>query len=168
MTTTLTRRWDVMNSLSCASFAVRNLGLKTVHGQVPISAAWAEVDGRGRPVGIRATLDLAAIATGNARRDRDLAMPKLLDTGRFPTIVFDGRAGEPDEAGWRLTGRLEAHGSSIDVVLAAVVTAAPDEVHVHASTSFDRRDLGITAPRLLIGSWIAVTIDAVLRPAAEA
>jgi hypothetical protein len=52
---------------------------------------------------------------------------------------------------------------SLDLVLAVGVTRHDDEVHVHATAEFDRRVLGIRAPRFVIGRRIAVRIDAVLR-----
>lgn len=165
MTRTLTRRWEVVSSLSSAGFAVRNLGVKTVRGQVPVRDAWVEVDAAGRPLALSATLDLAGIETGSARRDRDLAKPHLLDLARFPVLAFSGRAGEPDGERWQLPGTLTGHGASTAVVLAATVSeASGDEVRVRAVTAFDRRDLGVHAPRFMIGRRITVTIDAVLRP----
>ncbi|MGH8862300.1 MAG: YceI family protein [Jatrophihabitantaceae bacterium] len=167
MTETLTRRWTVVASLSCAGFAVRNLGIRTVTGRIPIRDASVDVEGGGRPVTVRADLDLAGIDTGNARRDRDLAKPRLLDTGKYPVLAFAATAGSPDGTGWELPGVLTAHGASIDVVLAAEVLQRGDEVTVRARTWFDRRDLGVTVPRFFIGRRIDVTIDAVLRPASS-
>jgi polyisoprenoid-binding protein YceI len=172
MTTTTITRWEVIGSLSCAGFAVRSLGVKTVTGRVPILDAWAEVDAAGRPCAVRATLDLAGLETGNARRDSHLASPRLLDTGHHPKLIFTGRAADVDGDVWRLPGHLTAHGNSIDVVLSVSAQVGDDTVSVHASTSFDRRDLGITAPRFMIGRRIEVTIGAVLQaasgPAAQA
>lgn len=164
MTGVLTRRWELVNSLSSAACAARNFGIKTVRGQVPVRQAYVDVDAAGQPLAVHAELDLAGLATGNARRDRDLRKPHLLDSDRFPTVTFTGRAGEPDDGGWQLPGRLAARGVEIDVVLAAVVGQDGDRVTVHATTTFDRRDLGVRAPLFLIGRRIAVTIDAVLRP----
>jgi polyisoprenoid-binding protein YceI len=165
MTGTLTGRWELVGSLSCAGFAVRNLGMATVRGRLPIREAWVEVDVAGRPLALSATLDLAGIETGNARRDRDLAKPQLLDTARFPVLEFTGEAGEPDGDRWQLPGTLRGHGASTAVVLTATVSqASGDEVRVRATASFDRRDLGVDAPRILIGRRITVTIEAVLRP----
>lgn len=155
-----TTRWIVQNTSSCAGFEVRNFGVRTVSGTVPITHATAYVDATGRPVRVDAELDLAHIDTGNARRDRDLAKAHLLDTGRFPTLTFHGGPGEPDGDGWRMTGRLAAHGQQIEVSLHAV--RAGDRIT--ATTSFDRADLGVRAPRLMIGRRIEVRIDALLAP----
>jgi polyisoprenoid-binding protein YceI len=160
-------RWEVQNTLSCARFAVRNLGVRTVRGSVAIRAASVDVDEHGWPTSVDATLDLSRIDTANARRDRDLAKPQLLDTGRHPALVFHGYRVETDEGGWKVTGTLVAHGAETDVLLDVRVVggdrADEDQVAVRASTSFDRRELGIRAPRLMIGRPITVTIDAVLR-----
>lgn len=164
MTSTLTRRWEAVVSRSSAHFTVRNLGVKTVTGTVAIREAWALVDGSGRPVSAGATLDLARLDTGNARRDRDLAAPRLLDTAQFPLLRFTGGAAEPDADGWRLPGVLEGHGARVDLVLAASVRTGGDEVVVRARTSFDRRELGVTAPRVLIGRLVDVSVEVVLRP----
>jgi polyisoprenoid-binding protein YceI len=159
-------RWDVQNTLSCARFAVRNLGWKTVRGSVPIRDAAVQVDRTGQPVSVDATLELAGIDTANPRRDRDLAKPRLLGTEHYPTLTFQGYRVETDESGWKVTGTLTAHGATTDVLLDVRVVdgaGAPDQVAVHASTSFDRRELGIQAPRFMIGREVTITIDAVLR-----
>lgn len=162
MTATTLTRWKVLGSLSCASFAVHNFGVRTVTGRVPITDAWADVDGTGRPIAVHAALDLAGIDTGNARRDLDLAKPRLLDTGRYPQLVFTGRAAEPDGERWQLPGTLTGHGTSTEIVLVAQIVRRDGDVSVRTSTWFDRRELGITAPRFMIGRRIEVTIDAVL------
>jgi polyisoprenoid-binding protein YceI len=155
-----TTRWTVQHTLSCASFAVRNLGLRTVRGRVPISHAAVVVDTDGNPVEIHAELDLAGLDTANARRDRDLAKPSLLDLAKFPSLTFSGGPGEATAAGWTVPGRLSAHGSTIEITLHVV----RDGEQIIATTSFDRADLGIRAPRLMIGRRITVRIDAVLTP----
>ncbi len=160
-----TGRWDVLNTLSCARFAVRNLGWKTVRGSIPILEASLEVDHQGQPASVDAMLDVTGIDTGNSRRDRDLAKPRLLDTAQYPTLTFHGTRIETYGAGWKVTGRIDAHGAAADVVLDVTVLdgSDPNRVAVRASTSFDRRELGVRAPRFMIGRRIAVTVDAVLR-----
>ncbi|MEP7177978.1 MAG: YceI family protein [Pseudonocardiales bacterium] len=163
MTRVLTSRWELVNSLSCAGFTVRNLGVRPVRGQVPIRYAWVDVDEVGRPLAVHAELDLAGIDTSNPRRDGDLRKPRLLATDRFPTLTFTAGAGEADGDSWRMPGRLAAHGTETDVVLTVSSRDDGDRVTVHATTTFDRRALNVRAPRLMIGAQVAVTIEAVLR-----
>ncbi len=169
MTSVLSRRWELMTSLSSAGFTVRSLG-RPVRGQVPIRHAAIEVDNTGRPTSVHAELDLAGLDTSNARRDRDLRKPHLLDTARFPTMIFTSTSTSVEAGGdhWLLPGRLSARGAEIDLVLTATASHDSTRVTVRASAAFDRRELGIRAPRIMIGRRIDVLIEAVLRPAAEA
>ena len=168
MTSILSRRWELMTSLSSAGFTVRNLG-RTVRGQVPIRHATVEVDGAGRPHrSVRRAGPGWSIDTSHARRDRDLRKPHLLDTARFPTMTFTGTSVEADGDSCLLHGRLAGCGAEIDIALTASTRHDGDHVTVHATASFDRRELGIRAPRIMIGRRIDVLIEAALRPAAEA
>jgi polyisoprenoid-binding protein YceI len=155
-------RWQIVSSLSCAGLAVRNFGVKTVQGRIPVLDAWVDVDASGRPTAVHATLDLAGIDTGNTRRDRDLRAPRLLDTAKYPTVTFDGAA--PKQVGveeWTVAGRLAARATSVEVTLQVRVTSAAEgQIGIHAVTELDRRDLGVTAPRFLIGRRVAICVDA--------
>ena len=87
------------------TFAVRNFGLRTVTGQIPLTSAVVQVGPDGQPAGVRAELDAAGIRTGNPRRDRDLRGPRFLATDQWPVITFEaglikprkpaGRSAEP-------------------------------------------------------------------------
>ena len=137
--------------------------MKTVHGRIPVLDAWVDADAAGQPTAVHATLDLAGIDTGNARRDRDLRAPRLLDTAKHPIVTFEGTA--PKQVGadeWIVPGRLAARTTSVDVTLQVRVTSSAEgQVSVHAVTELDRRDLGVSAPRFLIGRRVAISIDAV-------
>jgi polyisoprenoid-binding protein YceI len=160
-------RWELVNSLSAARFTVRNLGLFRVTGQVPVVEAFVDIDHLGRPVGIQAELDLAGIDTGNPRRDHDLRTPRLLDGDRCPAMRFTATTSDVDEA--QLAGQLVARGRAANLVLTIeqVRETGPGVVSVHATTQFDRRELGITAPRFLIGTCIKITLDAAFRSPAQ-
>ena len=73
---------------SSASFSVSNFGVNTVRGIVPIRAATVVVAADRLINRVHATLDLAGIDTGNARRDKDLRSHRLLDTDQFPDVTF--------------------------------------------------------------------------------
>ena len=155
--------WRLRSTLSSAGFAVANLGgLKTVRGQIPIREAWVAEAAPGRPAAVGAVLDLAALDTGHARRDADLRKPRLLDTAKYPTLTFDSSTIANEDGAWSVAGTLSGCGHRTAVTLHVAANANTDgTMHVRATTEFDRRDLGITAPRLLIGRRIRVTIDAV-------
>lgn len=157
-----TGRWEFVSSLTSAGFAVRELGVKTVSGQFPVQAAWVDVDASGRPVAVHASLDVAGVDTGNARRDRDLRKPGLLDTAQYPTLTFDGGpAQRTSDTEWVVPGRLTGHGASVELTLHVETTSMRDDhIALRAITELDRRELGVTAPRVLIGRRIGVHIDA--------
>ena len=152
-------RWPVVVTRTAATFTVRNFGLRHVTGTLPVTEAWVEVDGAGVPRAVRATLDLRAIATGNARRDADLQKPHLLDTAKYPTLTFTGTP-QPAAGGWTVPGTLAGRQSAEVTVAATIESAAAHEITVHASAEFDRRELGVRAPRFLIGRRLRVEVTA--------
>lgn len=157
-------RWTCVSARTAAQFAVRNFGVGTVRGTVPVREAWVEADSGGTPTVVRALLDLTGIDTGNVRRYRDLRAPYLLDTERHPVLGFRGGPAVRTAAGiWTVPGRLSCRGNSADVLLEVTTSAtAHDELIVHATTELDRQSLGIRAPALLIGRRLQVTVDAAL------
>jgi polyisoprenoid-binding protein YceI len=158
-------RWQHVSALSRADFTVRHLGSNLVRGTVPIIGAWVDVDQSGEPAAVHATLDLAAIETGNGRRDADLRKPRLLDTANHPTMTFVGDRPRPVGAGWQVPGRLQVRATA-DVTLEAQIVGSHDagELCVRAEVTLDRRELGVTAPRVMIGRYVSVTIEAVFHP----
>ncbi|MGS0683930.1 YceI family protein [Nakamurella sp. GG22] len=163
-----TGQWAIVPRSSTAGFAVRNFGLNTVRGIVPIRSATVVCDGDGtggRVTAVHAELDLAGINTANTRRDKDLRGSRLLDTDRYPRLTFDCTEVRTTADGWRLAGTLSAHGTSTAVTVDAVRHAGPVNglLTVRATTSFDRQELGITAPRVLIGHRVAVEVEAQFR-----
>lgn len=163
----VTGQWSIVRRNSTAGFAVRNFGVHTVRGIVPIKDATV-VCGDEPGGGVRevhATLDLAGIDTANPRRDKDLRARRLLDTDHHPDLAFDCSGVRTTSEGWQLAGILTAHGNSTPVTVDAVRTAGPVNglLTVRATTTFDRRELGITAPRALIGQQVVVQVDAQFR-----
>ncbi|HEY3088674.1 MAG TPA: YceI family protein [Jatrophihabitantaceae bacterium] len=159
-----TGRWEHVAPLSGASFTVRNFAFNTVRGTVPIVSATVDVDADGVPVAVHATLDLTGIATGNPKRDSDLQKPHLMDTAEHPRLTFAGTPMQRADA-WQVPGRLAGRAAT-DVTLDAqlVDRSASGELIVHATCTIDRRRLGVRAPRLLIGRYVAVTVTAVFAP----
>lgn len=160
-----TGRWDGVAARCSATFAVRNFGLRTVRGSVPVSSCSVEVDAAGTPTAVAATLDLTGIDTGNRTRNRDLQKPRLLDTANHPGLAFTGSAPVPTTAGWQvpgtLTGRASAH---VTLDAEPVGRTARGELTVRATCTLDRRSLGVQAPRFLVGRYVTVHIEATFAP----
>jgi polyisoprenoid-binding protein YceI len=155
-------RWMVDPARSTAAFEVGNLG-RAVTGTVPITEGTADIDVGGRPSAITGSLDLGAIDTGNARRDKDLRRPKLLDLDRHPAMTFAADTITASPAGWHVTGHLTARGTSVRLAGHADVSGQDQTATVTAHTRLDRRALGIRAPGIVIGHTIDITITATIR-----
>ena len=92
--------WVADPAACTLAFAVRNFGLRTVTGQIPLTSAVVHVGPSGEPVSIRAELDASGIRTGNPRRDNDLRGRRFLATDRWPVITFEaGYIKPPKPAG---------------------------------------------------------------------
>ena len=159
-TTVRAARWVVDPHRSRATFSVGNLGLRTVRGAVPVLGGSLGTDDGGVPRAVRAELDLGRIDTGNARRDADLRKPHLLDLDAHPRLTFECETFEWGPQGWTGLGRLSARGRTCPLaVLGVPATAEDDELHVVGTAVLDRAQLGIRAPRLLIGREVAIVVD---------
>lgn len=147
--------WAVVPSRTTATFEARGIGGQRVTGTLPVVSGHVDVDADGIPSAVHAELDLAGVRTGNARRDKDLGKPDLLGTG---VLVFEGGPAAPGaDDSWVLPGTLTMKGRTCGVVLA--VSGAEQ---LTATTSLDRRALGVRASRLMIGRVIDVTLDVTL------
>jgi polyisoprenoid-binding protein YceI len=160
--TLATGRWRPVAGGTTVAFTVRNFGLKKVTGTLPVAEAWVDVDPTGVARQVAATLDLQAVETGHARRDKDLQKPHLLDTANHPTLAFTGTP-QVAPGGWTVTGTLAGRESTEVTLAATIESATQKEITVRASTEFDRRELGVRAPRFLIGRRLRVTVTATFR-----
>ncbi len=140
-----------------AAFAVSN-GKGTVHGRIPVTAAALVSDAAGRPIRLTAELDPTGIATGVAKRDADLQKKRFLAVTDHPVMTFDADDIEIRDTNWTCRGSLTIRGVSRPVVMQVV--CAPDGRSAQGSATLDRREFGIRAPKFVIGTAIAVTLQA--------
>ena len=159
-------QWKVDVEHSTATFTVGNLG-HTVTGTVPILDGTVEVGPDGLPSAIYGSLDLGAIATGIARRDKDLRKPKLLDLDRYPVSTFKADRMTASPGGWSVSGYLAARGTRTRLTGDVEVSGQGQEATLIARTQLDRRDLGLRAPKLMIGYQVDITVTATIRHPAD-
>lgn len=158
--------WEVDTSRATAAFSVGNLGVRQVSGTVPVLDGVVTTDGHGGVLALRARLDATGVDTGHARRDRDLRAHGLLAVEQVPTWSFVSEAVTVDGDGWLVTGVLTVRRPCPVQVRVAAAQPLPDGgLRVRATTSLDRRDAGVRAPRVLVGRHVDVALDVVLRPA---
>ena len=163
-------RWIADGAACMVTFKVRNFGLRTVTGRLPVTSAEVTIDSHGQPARIRAELDVRGIDTGHRRRDADLRGAKFFDTARWPSISFEATVISPSPAGWTVDGQLTVKDvtSPVRLEVSEVRAASSDPasaVSLRATGSVDRRAAGITAgPGFLIGHAISLAIAAGFGP----
>src|ERR1035437_10466742 len=141
-------------------------GLFTVHGTFRLKSGQVVIAAEPGGSRVRASLDAASYASGDAKRDAHVLSPGLLDARGFPEITFTGQGARRDGADWVVTGLVTAHG-----------TPAPAQVRVSgarfdgafvpflATARPDRTRSGVTKKRGTVGRAGPVVTGAVGRPA---
>jgi polyisoprenoid-binding protein YceI len=130
--------------------------LHTVRGRAPeVSGSIDAAQGIGGQWQIQARIVVkaAAMVTGNEKRDRTMR-EKVLETDRFPEIVFESRQVTADlsrfKAGERLTaevlGDLTVHGKPAAVRLPVEVSVFPDHVVLQGSFPLSWKQYGVYDP----------------------
>jgi polyisoprenoid-binding protein YceI len=130
--------------------------LHTVHGRAPdVSGTVEAVPAGGGEWDIRARVSVKAgtMVTGNASRDRTMR-EKVLETDRFPEIVFEARQVTADlsrfKPGEHLTveviGDLTIHGKPASVRLPVDVLVFPDHVLLQGSFPLSWKQYGVYDP----------------------
>jgi polyisoprenoid-binding protein YceI len=164
--------WVADLAASTVSFTVRNFGLRSVTGQVPLVSASMTVGPSGQPVSVRAELDARGIDTGHRRRDSDLRGARFLATERWPAISFRASDVQASGAGWTMNGTLTVKNCHCPVRLNVDLPDIPPgdpaaPVNLRAIARLDRRSAGLTAaPAFLIGHTISLSLAVRLRPPA--
>lgn len=155
--------WHVVPDASTARFTVRDKVVGTVHGTLPITVGTVALGASGRLREARVELDARAIDTGNARRDRDLAKPRLLDTATHPLVVVTAGPSTPGSQGWDLAATLSARGATCPLTLRADPVAEESAgIRVHVHGRLDRQGLHMTVPTFIIGRYLDLDVDLLL------
>lgn len=164
--------WVADLAASTVSFTVRNFGLRSVTGQVPLVSASVTVGLSGQPVSVRAELDARGIDTGHRRRDSDLRGARFLATDRWPAITFQADNVQGSGSGWTIDGTLTVKDCDCPVRLnVSGAHMSPNDqaasVNLCATARLDRRSASVNAaPAFLIGHTISVSLAVRLRPPA--
>lgn len=140
-------------------------GLLTVHGSLRLRSGEVLIAADPARSSVTAVIDSGSFASGNAKRDRDVTSAGLLDAGTYPEITFEAGSVRPDGAQWVVTGRVTAHGKSVDAELRVDRASLQEGVAVfHATTRLERAEFGITKKKGMVGQTAHITIDAIAEP----
>jgi polyisoprenoid-binding protein YceI len=152
-------------------------GLLTVHGTFRLKSGQVVIAAEESGSSVRAIIDAASYASGNATRDRDVIAPGLLDAQGFPEITFTGQGARRDGTGWVVAGSVTAHGTPApaEVRVGNVRPEGADgpagadgyegAVRFLATARLDRTIFGVTKKKGMVGRTVNLVIEAVGRPA---
>jgi polyisoprenoid-binding protein YceI len=159
--------WEIDPVHSSIQFGVRHLMISTVHGKFPKFTATAVADDKepARAV-VEASIDAAAIDTGEPKRDEHLRGPDFFDVAKYPTITFKSTKVEPvGDRHFKLHGDLTMHGVTKPVALD--VEATPEvkgmrgetRAGARATTKINRKDFGVNWSKTMDGGGVVVGDD---------
>ena len=155
--------WRVVTEASTAAFTVRDKLVSTVHGTLPIRSGNATLASAGLLAQASVELDATAITTGNSHRDRDLAKPRILDTGAHPVVVVATGPSTPGPQGWELAATLSARGAQCPLTLqASPLSEEGGGIRVQVRGRLDRKSLGMSVPSFIIGRYLDLDVDLLL------
>lgn len=150
--------WVIDAAASRVSFrAASFFGLLPVQGSAPVLSGTATVG--PTETSAVAIIDLAAVDTGMATRDKHLRGTDFFDVAHYPVATFTS-SGLTERAGqWTLEGFLTVRDTTGPVVVTGMIEPQPDgSVLLHASASVDRTTVGFTRLRGMIPATVRVTV----------
>lgn len=166
--------WAIDKSHSEADFAVRHMGISTVHGSFRgVSGVVRFEAGNPKVWSVEATIDVGTVDTGVAQRDQALKSPEFLDVAKYPTMTFKSTSVAKAGSGYSITGDLTLHGVTKPVTLSLDPVGdeqvGMDAKSVHrgfmATTTINRQDFGLTwngtlkSGEAVVGNDIKIELD---------
>ncbi len=167
------RTWSADPAHSSVAFSVRHMMVSNVRGEFTrFSATVTTVGEKPETAQVEVSIEAASIDTRNADRDKHLRSADFLDVEKFPTMTFSST--KVEAAGsrkFRIYGNLTIRGVAKPVVLDAEVSPVVKDpwgnlrVGVHATTTINRKDFGVSWSRVLdtgevvVGDEVNVTLD---------
>lgn len=111
--------WDLDAAHSTVGFTVRHLGISKVRGRfTKVDEVAVQADAKtGKLSAVKATVAVASVDTGIAKRDEHLRAPDFFDAARFPTLTFVSKAVTIKGDAVEVRGDLTIKGNTRSVVL---------------------------------------------------
>jgi polyisoprenoid-binding protein YceI len=166
--------WEIESSHSHAQFSVRHMMISNVRGDFSRVSGTVDYDGKNiDQAKVDATIDVSAVNTGEAARDKHLLQADFFDFAKYPKMIFKSKKVVPVDAGhFKLIGDLTLRGITKEVTLdvdgpTPEIKDPQGNVKIGASetTKINRKDFGISMNNVLdnggamIGNDVAITID---------
>ena len=132
-------------------FLGRHLMITKVRCRFPDVSGTITIDDEPEHSHVEATIQVATLDTGDARRDESLRSPDFFDADKYPSISFRSTSVEARASGiWAVTGDLTVRGVTRPVTLevdfdgANALPGGEERVAFSAATEVDREDWGLT------------------------
>ena len=160
-------------SHSHVSFSARHLMVTKVRGRFPVTAGHLDIAQDPTQSSVVATIDVAAVDSGDPKRDEHLRSADFFDAEKYPHVTF--RSTKVDDHGngeFTLDGELTVRETTRPVTLQGEYLgsqASPwgdTRVGFTAETEINRKDWGLEwnvaleTGGVLVGDKIKLTIDA--------
>jgi polyisoprenoid-binding protein YceI len=154
-------RWTIEREGSTVGFAIKHLGVATVHGHFGAFEGTVAFDAGGA-LSAEGRVRVDAIATGDAKRDGILQGEELFGALEFPYISFHGTATRPLPRGrLGLDGEITIRDHAEPLELAVVVREVagdPDVVELEATGATDRTRFGMPFDRGASSALLGKTV----------
>ena len=165
--------YELDQSHSHVSFSARHLMVTKVRGRFPVTAGKLVIGEDAEQSSVEATIDVAAVDSGDPKRDEHLRNADFFDVENHPTVSFRSTNVENHGDGeFTLVGDLTVKGTTRPVTLQGEYLgsqASPwgdTRVGFSAETEISRKDWGLEwnvaleTGGVLVGDKIKLTIDA--------
>ncbi len=160
-------------SHSHVSFSARHLMVTKVRGRFPVTAGHLEIAEDPTQSSVVATIDVAAVDSGDPKRDEHLRSADFFDAAQYPTVTFRSTSvHDRGDGEFTLEGELTVRDSTRPVTLQGEFLGSQDSpwgdtrVGFTAETEINRKDWGLSwnvaleTGGVLVGDKIKLTIDA--------
>lgn len=159
--------WNHDPAHSSVGFVVRHMMVSNVRGEfTQFSISVTTLGDKPETAQVQVSIDAASIDTRIADRDKHLRSADFLDVQKYPTITFVSKKVEPAGGGvFRVSGDLTIKGVTKPVVLEAEASPAMKDpwgnlrVGVHATTTINRKDFGVSWHKVLDTGELVVSDD---------
>jgi len=156
-----------------ADFAIKHLGISTVHGAFHGVSGVVTFDPANlAKSSVMATIDVSTVDTGVAARDTHLKSDAFFDVAKFPTITFKSTSVVKSGDHCDVTGDLTLHGVTKSVVL-KLETPSKEQIGMDkkphrgftATTTINRQDFGlnfsakVASGDSMIGDDVKIELD---------
>jgi polyisoprenoid-binding protein YceI len=150
---------------SNVAFAVKHLGVSTVHGRFTDFSGTILFDDKDTAKSsVDVTIKSTSVNTDNGTRDNDLRSPNFLDAAKFPEITFKSKSVEKKGDGYVAHGTLSIHGVAKDVDLpftlsGPVSTQRGKVLGADSGLTINRQDYGVAGAKLMVGDDLKIDLS---------